>query len=123
MDALLQRLRQTLAGEALRDAKDAYQKHDHGRQDDDYFPTQVLFHRKSKPPNMNIFAQRAYFVGSSCVVTETMEALVTSSFRLSGGTRKVTPSSFIAKMVPRKPPLVTTLSPVFKVSSIACHFF
>jgi hypothetical protein len=48
-------------------------------------------------------------VVSSAVVTETIDARLTSSFKLSGGTRSVIASSLIAKIVPRKPPLVVTV--------------
>src|ERR1700751_1372387 len=62
-------------------------------------------------------------VVSSAVVTVTIDPRLTSSFKLSGGTRRVIESSLIEKIVPFRPPLVTTLSPVLSAPSIACHFF
>ena len=64
-----------------------------------------------------------YDFPSSAVVTDTTDARLISSFRLSGGTRKVSASSLMLTIVPRSPPLVTTLSPFFNSPSMACHFF
>src|SRR6476620_10852791 len=67
---------------------------------------------------------KAYFVtASSGVVTETTDARVISIRKLSGGTRKCRASSLSATIVPRNPPLVTTLSPVLSSPKVACHFF
>src|SRR5581483_5309771 len=133
MNAVLNRLHQTGPGEGLGNAKDAAQEDEQRCQNKSDFPAQILVHNKicdfaicdwqfteSQPQAAPI---TDYFVVTSSVVTDTMDARVTSIFKLSGGTLKVTASSFMAKMVPRIPPLVTTLSPVLRVSSMACHFF
>jgi len=60
---------------------------------------------------------------ASGVVTEATEPRLTSIRKLSGGTRRWMYSSLMATIVPRRPPVVTILSPVFNSFSIACHFF
>src|SRR5215467_2812473 len=69
-------------------------------------------------------AQPYYFAaGSSGVVTETTDERETSSRKLSGGTRRCSESSLRATIVPLRPPLVTTLSPVLRLPKRLCHFF
>ena len=94
-------------------------EHQQDPKDDNQLPGKILIHEKPvvrrlvvssfcKPraaPQRRDDARPAtetYFP-SSAVVTDTTDARLTSSFRLSGGTRRTSASSFRLMIVPRKP--------------------
>src|ERR1700722_1499075 len=109
-----QRGEQTLTGKAFGNAEDSEKEKQQRAHDERQLPEKILIHKEKNRNKTNPDAMCLYFVfgSSSAVVTCSTEALVTSTTILFGGTRRCTESSLSAMIVPRKPPLVVTLSPV-----------
>jgi hypothetical protein len=131
MNAVGDRCQQPLARPILRNAEDAEQEKIRMPENDYQLPAEVLIHenqsivvsRCSKPESLRERPTTNDYFPSSAVVTDTTDARLISSFRLSGGTRKTSASSLRLMIVPRNPPLVTISVPVFQLAQHSLPLF